>query len=368
MSHPANSPICNPHTQISHSSSSNTSATWNPSIIPNASANQFFSAREGTDWCDGHPVLEETYKTKHSFLRPWDCCIAFCDLSKDNLPPFYVRLRDDQVGHLRRWQSKNSSQLRSPCLSRFWPADFTSIGQISFTRENWGTPFNAEKPEDREKLLKGGSSPPVYTDPGLPLTWTSSLKIMRRETQSSKQPSNLPEVVKTNKSHDVTPRKRPRLSSEVPLPATESTQLDGSRDKAVQVLVHAIDESEAKTKELDTILKKKEKEVDKLRSELERQKTATNDCKDLKEDRDRMRAAFTSREKELSQKIKDQEAEINRLSSENIDRKFDSFIAEGMVQRHADRLAKMQTSCAEAQESCEKVKLQLGKWREDRKG
>ena len=121
------------------------------------------------------------------------------------------------------------------------------------------------------------------------------------------------------------------MSSDTLLSVAESAQPEEFRDKAVQALVNVIDESEAKTKKLDTTLKEKEMQVETLQSELERQK-----------------------------------AETERVKSELYRSKFNSSMAEKKVEVQADRLAKMQENFAEAQKTCEKLGAQLGKFKEDR--
>lgn len=55
------------------------------------------SARTGAENMDGQGILGGQTK---SYARPWTGCIPFEQLTKDNLPPFYVLLEDNQVGHL----------------------------------------------------------------------------------------------------------------------------------------------------------------------------------------------------------------------------------------------------------------------------
>ena len=49
---------------------------------------------------DGRAVLISMHPM---YVRPWDDCIPMYELILRNLPPCYVRLRDDQVGDLVDW-------------------------------------------------------------------------------------------------------------------------------------------------------------------------------------------------------------------------------------------------------------------------
>ncbi len=120
---------------------------------------------------DGQPVIANA---KQIHLRPWDHCIPFDSLSEDNLPPFRVRLRDDQVGHLQRWNSETHC-LGARELGSYWPKVFTKDGSLWTGRGNWGPAYAGDK------RLDGGPNLPPYEDLGFPPTWTSSSKIMKPE-------------------------------------------------------------------------------------------------------------------------------------------------------------------------------------------
>ena len=67
------------------------------------------SNRVGFHYMDGHIMLANFEKI---YARPWNNCIPLEKLSKDNLPPFFVRLRDDQVGHLGLWAESKEGMPR----------------------------------------------------------------------------------------------------------------------------------------------------------------------------------------------------------------------------------------------------------------
>ena len=82
------------------------------------------SKRCGVENMDGHLILSNFDK---KYARPWNDCIPFHELSKDNLPPFFVRLRDDQVGNLIHWSQTKQESLAKPKFCIFWPFDFSAI-------------------------------------------------------------------------------------------------------------------------------------------------------------------------------------------------------------------------------------------------
>ena len=138
------------------------------------------SSRAGQHWMDGHAILGQR---ESIYMRPWDGFIPEQELSVDNLPPFYVRLQDVQVGPLHKWAHAAKGKFPSGCLHDYWPHDFLRNGSIATTRQCWGVPcaVPGSSSETRYDRLVGGEHPPAYTDPGLPLTYTSSGKIMLKE-------------------------------------------------------------------------------------------------------------------------------------------------------------------------------------------
>ena len=147
-----------------------------------ATITQLVSPRHGEHFMDGNPVLNSTLPL---YVRPWNDCIPLDELSVENLPPFYVRLRDDQVGHLLEWFLRWDAFQNGPNLPRGkrwlsgkWPWDFTSETKIASRRESWGPAYNGCN-ESAALVLKGRKELPEYVNPGLPLTNTSSDKPMR---------------------------------------------------------------------------------------------------------------------------------------------------------------------------------------------
>ena len=159
---------------------------------------------------DGQGILAGQRK---SYARPWTGCIPFELLTKDNLPPFYVRLQDDQVGHLAHWVSISRSSITRLKLGQFWPWDFDTAGKISARRDNWGAEYGGCGNE-KGKFLSGGKKVPAWTDPGLPLTYTSSHKVMARELDGLKRSADLKRKAQAEAGRRVRmPAKKPRLGS-----------------------------------------------------------------------------------------------------------------------------------------------------------
>lgn len=134
-------------------------------------------------------------------------------LSKDNLPPFYVRLQDDQVGHLVFWVGTSRSSITRLKLGQVWPWDFDMQGKISSRRDNWGAEYSGCGKE-RGKGLGGGKKVPTWTDPGLPPTYTSSHKVMAGELDSVKKGATVKRKFDQEAGRTACmPVKKPRLSS-----------------------------------------------------------------------------------------------------------------------------------------------------------
>ena len=130
---------------------------------------------------DGSICLKDLDKV---YMRPWDDCIPSRQLSIDNLPPFFVRLRDDQVGAILDWLEDSSEKtLPKHLVNQYWPYDINSKTYFVTDRENWG------KPHKGKFALPGGPSVPSYIDMGLPPTFMSSGKSMRRETGTDSEGS-----------------------------------------------------------------------------------------------------------------------------------------------------------------------------------
>lgn len=151
-------------------------------LKPSTSNNRWcFSRRKGDHWTDGHALIYSEFLRMN--VRLWDDCIPMTKLSIRNLPPYYVRLRDDQVGHLIKWMSDQAVfGYKSYC--KYWSLDLTVTGEVSPLRESWGKPYLGAGPRDR---LQGGEELPRYDDLGLPSTRTSSGRIMRENNDGSEE-------------------------------------------------------------------------------------------------------------------------------------------------------------------------------------
>ena len=114
------------------------------------------------------------------YMRPWDDCISSDRLSLENMPPFFRRLRNDQVGHLVEWINDRSRVSITPANANlYWPYDLTGSGGAASKRDRWGKAYADKSTKYPSKtLLTGGPALPTYIDMGLPLTWTSSGKAM----------------------------------------------------------------------------------------------------------------------------------------------------------------------------------------------
>lgn len=196
--------------------------TFNPSIALQQhlttmpSSNSFtmsaalVSNRVGVENMDGQAILAGQTK---SYARPWTGCIPFELLTKDNLPPFYVRLQDDQVGHLTHWVSTSRSSITRLKLGQFWPWDFDTAGKILAKRDNWGAEYSGCGNE-KGKSLGGGKKVPAWTEPGLPLTYTSSHKVMARELNALKRSAALKRKAEEEVGRKLCmPAKKARLGS-----------------------------------------------------------------------------------------------------------------------------------------------------------
>lgn len=168
------------------------------------------SDRLGVENMDGQGILSGHAKC---YARPWTGRIPFEELTKDNLPPFYVRLQDDQVGHLVFWVGTSRSSITRLKLGQVWPWDFDVHGKISSRRDSWGAEYNGCGTE-RGKGLGGGTKVPTWTDAGLPLTYTSSHKVMAEELDAlQKGAAGKRKAEEEAGKNACMPVKKPRLSS-----------------------------------------------------------------------------------------------------------------------------------------------------------
>lgn len=159
---------------------------------------------------DGHAILAGRTRC---YARPWLGCLPIEQLTKDNLPPFYVRLQDDQVGHLAFWVGTSRDSITRLKLGQVWPWDFDAQGKISSRRETWGAEYCGSGKE-RGKGLGGGKEVPTWTDPGLPLTYTSSHKVMAAELEVRKRGAALKRKAEEDAGRSACmPVKKPRLGN-----------------------------------------------------------------------------------------------------------------------------------------------------------
>ena len=181
-----------------------------PSFNSSAMSANLISDRVGVENMDGQAIIAGQAKYRP---RPWIGCIPFDELTRNNLPPFYVRLQDDQVGHLAHWVATSRGSITRLKLGQVWPWDFDVQGKISSRRDNWGAEYNGPG-QEKGKGLGGGKKVPAWTDPGLPLTYTSSHKVMARELDAAKRGVVLKRKAEEEAGRNVSmPAKKPRLSS-----------------------------------------------------------------------------------------------------------------------------------------------------------
>ena len=141
----------------------------------NKNFRQTFTDRVGAHNMDGHPALLHLPAVH---MRPWDDLIPYEDLSEDNLPPFFVRLRTDQAYALKEWaKSKREGVLTKGKLFVYWPYEFTSEGRLREGRVNWGPRCTAN---GYGKTVDGE---PSHDPLPLPLTYTSSGRVMYRDLE-----------------------------------------------------------------------------------------------------------------------------------------------------------------------------------------
>ncbi|KAL9074695.1 MAG: hypothetical protein Q9161_002063 [Pseudevernia consocians] len=181
-----------------------------PSSDSSITCTALVSDRIGIDNMDGQGILSGQSK---AHARPWPGCIPLEQLSKDNLPPFYVRLQDDQVGHLAYWVGTSRGSITRLKLGQVWPWDFDVQGKVSSRRDSWGAEYRGCGKE-RGKGLGGGKKVPTWADPGLPLTYTSSHKVMAWELDALKKGAASKRKAEEEAGKTACmPVKKPRLSN-----------------------------------------------------------------------------------------------------------------------------------------------------------
>ena len=207
----------------------------------------FYSNRTGVHWMDGPPILAAA---NEMYIRPWNDCIEFDRLSIDNLPPFLVRLRDDQVGHLQHWVAE-TRHLDSRRLGEYWPKTFTKGGSLCTGRVNWGPAFADEE------SLGGGPGLPVYEDPGLPLTWTSSRKVMKPEVSSTDENVRIRDLTRRNteQARKIVELERLIVEPEFSIQGQSDTHHEKTDDK-LAAMAKILEARNKRVRQLEKLVKK----------------------------------------------------------------------------------------------------------------
>ncbi|KAL2047303.1 hypothetical protein N7G274_001323 [Stereocaulon virgatum] len=144
------------------------------------------SIRIGEEWMDGRSVL---LSQPIKYVPPWNNNITFDKLSSDNLLPFYVPLRDDQVGHLSHYARSSKKTVR-------------------VAKENWGPAYTRPTINTKDQILNGGPPLAEFIDPCLPLTYTSSDRVMHQRISGLKKSSPKKSKAKNVRVEQVLPKKR----------------------------------------------------------------------------------------------------------------------------------------------------------------
>ena len=167
------------------------------------------------------------------YAKPWPDCISIGDISVDNLPPFFRRLNDEQVGHLSHWVKTESKTLTMAKLKEYWPWDFNTQGKPLYGRGNWGKAYAGDGPKPLKDSLSGSEVVPVYVDPGMRLTRTSMGKEMRWEPEQ-----NVESKDKKRAAEDMFTEGKAHTHKRLCLGNRHS------RDKVVQSLITTINEQQ----------------------------------------------------------------------------------------------------------------------------
>jgi len=185
------------------------------------------STRVGTENMDGRAIL---IGRESRYARPWDQCIPLNKLSTDDLPPFHVRLRDDQVGHLAHYARSIHKSIAVRKLGLCWSWDFDSTGKILPSRDNYGPAYAGPCSDPGVTTLRGGPPLPAYIDPCLPPTYTSSDKIMPQGNSGLKQSAPLKrKAIEEAGPQSGNTSKKPYLSS------VKSTTMKAEERKVVKL-------------------------------------------------------------------------------------------------------------------------------------
>ena len=134
------------------------------------------SKRTGPENMDGNLILGTFDKR---FMRSWNDCIPFDELLNENLPPFFIRLRDDQIGLLTHWVQTKRDTIQKPKLNLLWPHDLSTAGKPLNFSVNWGPAHDGEGLE--KSKLAGDRKVPTWKELPLHATFTSSGKFKVEE-------------------------------------------------------------------------------------------------------------------------------------------------------------------------------------------
>lgn len=111
-------------------------------------------ARTEEFWEDG-PYVQRG--AEGIFLPPMrHPCILGADMSTDNLPPFFVKLTDEQTGHIVQFYSQQNRAKHY--ANFFWPADFDISGKPKDKRAHAGPPYTGPELKGTSSLKLGGPS------------------------------------------------------------------------------------------------------------------------------------------------------------------------------------------------------------------
>jgi len=309
---------------------------------------------------DGHAILAQ-WPDKH--LKPWDDCIPTSRLSRDNLPPFYVRLRDDQIEYLSRWARENRKNFPLVNLGIFWPADFNRGGHICGTRNSWGAAFADEDLNEREKTLVGSNRALIYDEPGLRPTYTSSGKFMRKETGLSRASSTAKRGASESSENEADrDPKRARVDSEKP-PFGKAGGSSTSNDKNLQESEQSRDEvREILINKVDTLVNEKgemEAQIEQLEEEVSHASESAAEDKEIIKDHEETIKDHEETIKDHGETIENHEETIK--DHEEIIKDYKR--TENLYFDYHSRYSTMQAEC----KAHEKTVARLRKERESRK-
>lgn len=137
-------------------------------------------------------------KNQSSFRDQWFETLTFDKIGHTDLPPFYVKLSDEQVGHLLLARQKGMFFQPGHKLAQWWPEDFDSHGCILTTRKHLGKPFVLpRKMSLQSRVLAGAnlvgtqdSAPNIETNRIAKIPLSSAYKVCKKYRKSTIPQSN----------------------------------------------------------------------------------------------------------------------------------------------------------------------------------